>query len=495
MANLEVNFCGVRIKNPVVASSAEPTLNAHNMKKCIDAGAGAVIVKTMTDSEPMRELTTRSKWRFLNERHEVCRGKVPRCFTLYGRSGLALETPEEFLPQVYETVRYAENHDAVVIGSIASTELEGWVRLAKQMEDTGVPLIECNFGCPHPHMMPGVKTGMEVGQDFDYACDIAKAVCKAVSVPVMIKVTPQVASLIDFCGRLLDVGVRAVTLTNRFIGFVPDIETGKPLIYGQAGVGGPWTKPLTLRWVHNIRQAYGDKVFIAGTLAQAHAEILACMAVSQLVNPGAPVVYTSFARGVNMKTGDISMACPEFGILKVAMAQMGRFLDLPVRMPGMLRDAKLLDAQAGFETGMIGTVTALAADIMDSMQLDMDMVVDFADLLFCDECMGAIQRFTKELVVNEETLALDVIGETGPGGNFLAHRHTFTNFRKELWMPGLFERRSWEAWQRDGSRDVREVARQKLIEILEKPLRPLLGPEVAERIDKIAREAQGENAH
>ncbi|RLB36903.1 MAG: hypothetical protein DRH12_15100, partial [Deltaproteobacteria bacterium] len=71
----------------------------------------------------------------------------------------------------------------------------------------------------------------------------------------------------------------------------------------------------------------------------------------------------------------------------------------------------------------------------------------------------------------------------------------FTNFRKELWMPGLFERRSWEAWQRDGSRDVREVARQKLIEILEKPLRPLLGPEVAERIDKIAREAQGENAH
>jgi dihydroorotate dehydrogenase/NAD-dependent dihydropyrimidine dehydrogenase PreA subunit len=265
MANMEVNFCGVSIKNPVVASSAEPTLNAHNMKKCIDAGAGGVIAKTMTDSPAMRELTTRSKWRFLNERHEVCQGKVPRAFSLYGRSGLALEPPEQFLPEIVETVRYAKEHDAVVIGSVASTELEGWVELARQIEDAGVPLIECNYGCPHPHMMPGVKTGMEVGQDFDYACEITQAVCEAVRVPVMIKVTPQVGSLIDFSGRLLKAGAKAVTLTNRFIGFVPDIQTGKPLIYGQAGVGGPWIKPLTLRWVHNIRQRYKDELFIAGS--------------------------------------------------------------------------------------------------------------------------------------------------------------------------------------------------------------------------------------
>ncbi|OPX40130.1 MAG: hypothetical protein B1H11_01005 [Desulfobacteraceae bacterium 4484_190.1] len=265
MANIEVDFCGVRIKNPVVASSAEPTLNAHNMKKCIDTGAGGVIAKTMTDSPAMRELTTRSKWRFLNERHEVCRGKVPRAFSLYGRSGLALETPEEFLPQIRETLKYAAEHDATVIGSIASTEISGWVELGKQIEEAGVPLIECNFGCPHPHMMPGVRTGMNVGQDFDYACEITQAVCEAVSVPVMIKVTPQVMDLVLFTERLKSVGASAVTLTNRFIGFVPDIETGKPLIYGQAGVGGPWIKPLTLRWINDVRKAFKDEMFIAGT--------------------------------------------------------------------------------------------------------------------------------------------------------------------------------------------------------------------------------------
>jgi len=265
MAKLEVNFCGVRIKNPVVAASAEPTLNAHNMKKCIDAGAGGVIAKTMTDSGAMRELTTRSKWRFLNEKHEVCQGKVPRAFSLYGRSGLALEEPEDFLKEIREAVKYAAENDAVVIGSIASTEIEGWAELGKQIEDTGVPLIECNFGCPHPKLMPGVRTGMNVGQDFDYACEITHAVATAVKVPVMIKVTPQVTDLVAFSGRLKEAGASAVTLTNRFIGFVPDIETGKPLIYGQAGVGGPWIKPLTLRWINEVRKAYKEDIFIAGT--------------------------------------------------------------------------------------------------------------------------------------------------------------------------------------------------------------------------------------
>lgn len=265
MANMEVNFCGVRIKNPVVASSAEPTLNAHNMKKCVDTGAGGVITKTMTDSEAMRELTTRSKWRFLNERHEVCRGKVPRAFSLYGRSGLALEEPEDFIKEVKETLGYAAEHDAVVIGSIGSTETSGWVELGKQMEDAGVPLIELNFGCPHPKLMPGVRTGMNVGQDFDYGCEITQAVAEAVEVPIMIKVTPQVTDLIQFSGQLKEAGAAAVTLTNRFLGFVPDIETGKPFIYGQAGVGGPWIKPLTLRWINEIRREYKDEIFIAGT--------------------------------------------------------------------------------------------------------------------------------------------------------------------------------------------------------------------------------------
>jgi dihydroorotate dehydrogenase (fumarate)/dihydropyrimidine dehydrogenase (NAD+) subunit PreA len=169
------------------------------------------------------------------------------------------------MKEITETVKYAAQKDAVVIGSIGSTDIDGWVTLGKQMEDGGVPLIELNFGCPHPKLMPGVRTGMNVGQDFDYACEITQKVSAALEVPIIIKVTPQVTDLVVFSDMLQKAGAKAVTLTNRFIGFVPDIETGKPLIYGKAGVGGPWTKPLTLRWINEVRTALGDKLHISGT--------------------------------------------------------------------------------------------------------------------------------------------------------------------------------------------------------------------------------------
>lgn len=233
-------------------------------------------------------------------------------------------------------------------------------------------------------------------------------------------------------------------------------------------------------------------VTIAGTVCQAHAEILACLVVSQLVNPGAPVVYTSFARSMDMRTGSVSMASPEFALLKVAMAQMGRFLDLPIRMPGMLRDAKLLDAQAGFETGMVSALTGLVADLMDGMQLDSDLVVDYADLVFCDDCMGAVKRLARSLEVDEATLALNVIEEVGQGGTFLTHGHTVKRFRDELWQPGLMERRNWEQWAGDGGRSIREVALQRVKETLRVQQKPLLSTEAEAEIDAVVEKARTE---
>ena len=231
-------------------------------------------------------------------------------------------------------------------------------------------------------------------------------------------------------------------------------------------------------------------VTIAGTIAQAHAEILAGIVVAQLVNPGAPIIYTSFARGMDMKSGNVSMACPEFGILKAALAQMGKYLDLPIRMPSMLRDSKVLDAQAGFETGMIATVTGLMADLMDGMQLDMDLVVDFPDLVFCDDCMAAIRRMAAKLVVDEDTLALETMKAVGPGGTFLSQDHTFQHFRSELWMPNLLERRNWELWEQDGAMDIFKVAEGKTLEMLAADPEPLLPGEVQDQIDEVIRMAQ-----
>ena len=230
-------------------------------------------------------------------------------------------------------------------------------------------------------------------------------------------------------------------------------------------------------------------VTIAGTCAQAHAEILACITAAQVVNPGAPVVYTSFARGMDMKTGNVHMASPEFAILKGCMAQIGYWLDLPVRMPGMLRDSKCIDAQAGFETGMVGAVTALNADIIDAMQLDSDLLVDFTDVVFCNECMGALKRLSRPVEVTAESTALEVIKEVGPGGMFLTHDHTFQFFQDQLWMPRIMEHRSYESWVSDGGLTIRDVARKKMQEMLKGQQESLHGSEIELQIDAIVTRA------
>jgi len=252
MADLRTEFLGVKFKNPVLAASAEPTLSAENMKRVIETGTGGLVAKTVTNSEAMRRLTKMSKWRYLDERHNVCRGKVPRLFTFYGRSGLAEESPEEWMEELKEAQIAARQNDCVIIGSVAGTTPDTWATLGRMVEDTGIPLMELNFGCPHPSEMVGAKTGMLVGQDQEAASEITHAVARAVKIPVIVKLTPQVEDVVEIARAVKDAGASGVTIINRFVGFALDIETGKPYINGWAGVGGPWVKPLTLRWVSKI---------------------------------------------------------------------------------------------------------------------------------------------------------------------------------------------------------------------------------------------------
>ncbi len=230
-------------------------------------------------------------------------------------------------------------------------------------------------------------------------------------------------------------------------------------------------------------------VTLAGSVAQVHAEILSCIVLSQLANRGAPVVYTSFARIMDMKVSNISMASPEFALTKVAISQLGHKFNLPTRMPSMLRDAKTLDAQAGFETGMCGVMGAMEADIIDGIQLDMDIVVDFADPVFCNEAMGQVRRVARGIEVDEKTLVRDLLDEVGHGGDFLSTIHTAENFKDEFWLPEITERRMWEDWEEDGALDMEERALAQAKELLTKDTGPSLERDVQERIKKIAENA------
>ena len=121
-------------------------------------------------------------------------------------------------------------------------------------------MVELNFGCPHPAMMPGVHGGSMIGQDPEMAREVTARVCEAVKIPVVIKLTPDQSRVLDVARAVKQAGAAGVTATNRYTGFSVDIETGMPRLGGPAGIGGVWAKPLSLRWVHRIYTELGMPV-------------------------------------------------------------------------------------------------------------------------------------------------------------------------------------------------------------------------------------------
>ena len=252
MANLEVEFCGLKFKNPVVVASLETTNSPEVIRECVDAGAGGMIIKTLTDIEDMARLTENSKYAILNEKNQLIKGKVNKNFIFYSRSGYSSTHYKEWVPYLKELRKYAEDRGSHLIGSAGGKTVQSWVDICRTIEDCGIRLVELNFGCPHPAMMPGVHGGSMIGQDPQVAAEVTRAVVEAVKIPVMIKLTPDQAKPVEIARAVKEAGAAAVTATNRYTGFMVDIETGEPRLGGPAGIGGVWAKPLSLRWVHRI---------------------------------------------------------------------------------------------------------------------------------------------------------------------------------------------------------------------------------------------------
>ncbi len=258
MAKLEVDFCGLKFKNPVVVSSIEPTNSPDLLKQCFDAGAGGAVIKTLTDIEDMALLTENSKYCVMNDRGEIIRGKVPRDFVFYSRSGYSSTHYKDWIPHLKECQKYAADRGAHLIGSAGAKDIDGWRDICRTIEDCGLPMVELNFGCPHPAMMRGVHGGSMIGQEPDVAAEVVRAIREVVDIPLMVKLTPDQSRVLEVARRVREAGAAAVTATNRYTGFAIDIETGKPRLGGPAGIGGTWTKPLSLRWVHRICEDLDD---------------------------------------------------------------------------------------------------------------------------------------------------------------------------------------------------------------------------------------------
>ena len=255
MANLKTKFCGLEFKNPIVVASAETGNSLDNIKKCIDYGAGGVIIKTVGDIPEMQTLTNNSKYAILNDQGESIQGKVNRSFFFYSRSGYAKEHYTDWVPILRDAQAYAQKNDSHIIGNIASNTIKGWIKLAKVMKECGIQLVELNYQCPHPTDYKGAKEGNWIAQDPNVVSELTRRILSEVDIKVMVKLTPETHNLTAIAKAAHDAGADSIAVNSRFVGFAVNVEEAEPYLGGVAGIGGPWVKYLTLRWIHEIYSA------------------------------------------------------------------------------------------------------------------------------------------------------------------------------------------------------------------------------------------------
>jgi trimethylamine--corrinoid protein Co-methyltransferase len=238
-------------------------------------------------------------------------------------------------------------------------------------------------------------------------------------------------------------------------------------------------------------------VTIAGLLVQQNAEVLSGIMVSQLVRPGAPVLYGTVSAALDMKTGAPALGGPEVGLINVAAAQLARHYNLPCRGTGGNTDSKVNDMQAGYESSTTLMMAALAGMnfIYDAAgSLEGSLTMSLEKIVMDNELCGMITRTLNGISVSDETLAVDEICKAGASASHLGTSLTMAKFRTEHFIPTLLDRRSRDSWRKDGEKDMQARAREKAKSILREHRPEPVDPDVAAGIEKFLKRITKEAA-
>ena len=212
---------------------------------------------------------------------------------------------------------------------------------------------------------------------------------------------------------------------------------------------------------------------------QQNAEALAGITLTQLVNPGTPVVYGSFLSNTDMQSGSPSFGTPESAAGLFVSAQMARKYHLPFRSGGGLTASKLPDAQAMWEATMGFWPTFLAGTnfvLHAAGWLEAGLVSSYEKFVMDVEVLRMMEVFLKGIPLDEEGLALDAFDEVSPGGHFLGAAHTMRHYRDAFYRPIIADLQNYERWQQKGAKtaDIRanETWKKWLAQYQQPPLDP-----------------------
>ena len=256
MADLSINFAGIKSPNPFWLASAPPTNMGSMIERAFDAGWGGAVWKTL--GEPITNVSSR----LASIDHGALR--------MIGLNNIELITDrplEVNLKEVYECKKRYPDH-AVIVSLMVESKREAWHEIVKQSQDTGCDGFELNFGCPHGMSERGMGSAM--GQVPEYTCMVTEWVKEVSDLPVIVKLTPNVAHIGPPGRAAQNGGADAVSLINTInsvMGVDVDTMIPYPNVNGMAAHGGycgPAVKPIALNMVSELARDPEFKIPISG---------------------------------------------------------------------------------------------------------------------------------------------------------------------------------------------------------------------------------------
>lgn len=222
----------------------------------------------------------------------------------------------------------------------------------------------------------------------------------------------------------------------------------------------------------------------SGMLALMNAEWLAAAVLAQMSRPGTAQIYNFLPVFADMRSGAYASGGIEVGMMNAAVCQMARFYGVPSGGYLGLTNAKVSDAQAGYEKGMSPLFGALAGVdfIVMGGLLDALMSFDFGQLLIDEEIAQMVKHVRRGFDFSREALALDEIRQTGPGGMFAGNVQTLARMRTATHLPQLADRKPREQWSKEGASTIHQRAMDKALGLLATPNAAALDAQVDARI-------------
>ncbi len=306
------------------------------------------------------------------------------------------------------------------------------------VDDVDINRFSTGIRYTNKHVMGGVFTSQGINDVIRMAEEIAES-------PEALRERPFIS--------LITCGISPLRLDSKYGGFMIQVaREGIPVAVPAEPLCGA-TAPMSL----------------AGALIIQNCDALINVMLTQLVNPGTPVIYGCVASAMDMKSMCYLGAPVESGLINAAAAQMTQYYGLPYYGTAGISDSKTLDVQCGYETALTNLLVGQAgADFIHDAAglMEFALTVSLEKLVLDNEILGMVRRTIRGIDINDATLCMKDIRKAGPGGNFVTSRSTRTYMRKEHFQPVISDRKQRSQWIEEGAVTSAQRAHDIVLSIL-----------------------------